>query len=192
MTPQPGRRSDGRDELDRDPNTADSLTPGSKSWQEISPWDRPIPIGITIPSDSVADFSDYQGTRARSDSDGTLPTPSIIITPAAAMQSVWSPDTATEYTPDRASSVYSRATHLPPWSSDVPPVPSLPADVQKFSVPKTSSEAQRDWNFNHQNRTRTDTLDSNDIAFEEEQDDMVLKDRIMSTGTEFEDDDTSL
>lgn len=191
MTPQPGRQSEDREGPHKDPKTADSLTAGSKSWQEISPWDRPIPIGITVPSDSVADFSDYQGMRARSDSDATLATPSIIVTPAAAMKSVWSPDTATDYTPDRASSVYSRATHLPPWSSDVPPVPSLPADVQKISAQKTSLDTQRDWNFNS-SRPRTDTVGSNDTAFEEEQDELARKDRIMSTGTVFEEDDTPL
>ena len=191
MTPQPGRQSEDRDGSHRDPKTADSLTAGSKSWQEISPWDRPIPIGITVPSDSVADFSDYQGTRTRSDSDATLATPSIVVTPAAAMKSVWSPDTATDYTPDRSSSVYSRATQLPPWSSDVPPVPSLPADVQKLSAQKTSLDAQRDWNFNS-SRARTDTVGSNDTAFEEEQDEIARKDRIMSTGTVFEEDDTPL
>ncbi|KAJ4345636.1 uncharacterized protein N0V89_011770 [Didymosphaeria variabile] len=188
MTPQPGRASEDREGTNKDPKTADSLTSGSKTWQEISPWDRPIPIGITVPSDSVTDFSPYQATRARSDSDATLATPSIIVTPAAAMQSMWSPDTASDYT---ASSAYSRATHMPPWASDVPPVPSLPANVQNLPAQKASSEAQRDWNFNYPNRARTDTLESGDTAFEEEQDD-IRKDRIMSTGTVFEEDDTPL
>lgn len=192
MTPQPGRHSDDHEGSSKDPKTVDSSAAGSKSWQEISPWDRPIPIGITVPSDSVTDFSPYRETRARSGSDATLATPSIIVTPAAAMKSVWSPDTATDYTPDRASSVYSRATHMPPWSSDVPPVPSLPVDVQKLSGQKTSFETQRDWNFNHQNRARTDTLESGETAFEEEHDDSARKDRIMSTGTVFEEDDTPL
>lgn len=195
MTPQPGRQSEDRDGSSREPKTADPSTAGSKSWQEISPWDRPIQIGLSVPSDSVADYSDYQGTRTRSDSDATLATPSIIITPAAAMKSVWSPDTATDYTPDRASSVYSRATHLPPWSSDVPPVPSLPPDMQKLSTQNGSSGMQRDWNLASlpsYSRQRTDTLDSNDTAFEEEQDDSARKDRIMSTGTVFEEDDTPL
>ncbi|KAF1975306.1 hypothetical protein BU23DRAFT_458923 [Bimuria novae-zelandiae CBS 107.79] len=192
MTPKPGLQSEDRDGSSKDPRTADSLTAGSKSWQEISPWDRPIPIGITVPSDSVADFSDYQETRGRSDSDATLATPSIIVTPAAAMQSVWSPDTATDYTPDRASSVYSRATHLPPWSSDIPPVPSLPAGMQNLSTQKTSSAVHPNWNSNHPARARTDTLESSDTAFEEEQDDAIRKDRIMSTATVFEEDDTPL
>ncbi|KAK7182088.1 hypothetical protein PSPO01_11811 [Paraphaeosphaeria sporulosa] len=188
MTPQPGRSSEDRERSNKEPKTADSLTAGSKSWQEISPWDRPIPIGITVPSDSVTDFSPYQAARARSDSDATLATPNIIVTPAAAMKSVWSPDTASDYT---ASSAYSRATHMPPWASDVPPVPTLPADVHNMHVQKAGIEVQRDWNFNYPNRARGDTLESSDTAFEEEQDD-IRKDRIMSTGTVFEEDDTPL
>ncbi|KAJ4288126.1 hypothetical protein N0V90_012143 [Kalmusia sp. IMI 367209] len=199
-TPQPGRQSEDRETSrfprpstdGKDPKTADSLTAGSKSWQEISPWDRPIPIGITVPSDSVTDFSPYQATRVRSDSDATLATPSIIVTPAAAMKSVWSPDTASDYTPARASSIYSRATFMPPSDSDVPPVPTLPADVQKLSTQKTSFDAQRDWHTGYPTRARTDTLESGDTAFEEEQDDLARKDRIMSTGTVFEEDDTPL
>lgn len=188
MTPQPGRASEDRQASSKEPKTADSQTAGSKSWQEISPWDRPIPIGITVPSDSVTDFSPYQGTRMRSDSDATLATPSIIITPAAAMKSVWSPDTASDYT---ASSAYSRATHMPPWASDVPPVPTLPVDVQKLPAQKAGSETQQEWNFNYPNRARTDTLESGDTAFEEEHDE-IRKDRIMSTGTVFEEDDVPL
>lgn len=188
MTPQPGRTSEDREGSSKDPKTADSLTAGSKSWQEISPWDRPIPIGITVPSDSVTDFSPYQAARARSDSDTTLATPNIIVTPAAAMQSVWSPDTASDYT---ASSAYSRATHMPPWTSDIPPVPTLPVNVQNMPAQKASYEGQREWNFNYSNRARGDTLESTDTAFEEEKDN-IQKDRIMSTGTLFEEDDTPL
>ncbi|KAF2869285.1 hypothetical protein BDV95DRAFT_524210 [Massariosphaeria phaeospora] len=76
-----------RPESHSDPKTADALTAGSKTWQEISPWDRPIPIGISVPSDSVPDYSPYQSNRQRSESDTTLVTPSIIITPAQAMKS---------------------------------------------------------------------------------------------------------
>ncbi|KAH8732701.1 hypothetical protein GQ44DRAFT_744992 [Phaeosphaeriaceae sp. PMI808] len=68
--------------------TAISLTPGSKTWQEISPWDRRIPIGISVPTDSVSDFSSFNGARVRSGSEATLVTPNIVITPAEAMKSV--------------------------------------------------------------------------------------------------------
>ncbi|PVI08046.1 hypothetical protein DM02DRAFT_510953 [Periconia macrospinosa] len=135
-TPQP--------DAGNDPKTAVSMTPGN----EISPWDRRIPIGISIPSDSVTDFSPYQRSRNRSESDATIPTPSIIITPAAAMKSVWSPDTDSDYTP--APNIY----------------------------------------MSHK---RSDTANSAETNFEEEDDDdMKRKDRIMSTGTVFEEDDTPL
>ncbi|KAF2035689.1 hypothetical protein EK21DRAFT_53749 [Setomelanomma holmii] len=93
-TPQPGRSHRANPSIDQnDLLTAISLTPGDKSWQDISPWDRRIPIGIQVPTDSVSDFSSFNGTRLRSGSDATLVTPNIVITPAEAMKSVWSPDT---------------------------------------------------------------------------------------------------
>ncbi|KAF2662889.1 hypothetical protein K491DRAFT_584129 [Lophiostoma macrostomum CBS 122681] len=85
-TPQPEQAQ--APPLNKNPKTADSLTSSTKNWLEISPSDRPIPIGISLPSDSVADISPYQSTRQRSESDATLVTPSIIITPAVAMKSV--------------------------------------------------------------------------------------------------------
>ncbi|KAF2831527.1 hypothetical protein CC86DRAFT_342412 [Ophiobolus disseminans] len=93
-TPQPEHTHRAKHSVDQsDMLTAISLTPGSKKWEEISPWDRRIPIGISVPTDSISDFSTLQGNRLRAGSDATLVTPSIIITPAEAMKSVWSPDT---------------------------------------------------------------------------------------------------
>lgn len=162
----------------KDSKTADSDTQSSKTWQEISPWDRPIPIGISVPSDSVTEFSPDPATRQRSESDATLTTPSIIITPAAAMKSVWSPDTESDYNSARASSIYSRAGfYMQSAGPDVPPVPALPAEILK--------------NAEQQSRSRNDTLDSADTAFEED-DDIKHRDRITSTATVFEEDETPL
>ncbi|KAF1932351.1 uncharacterized protein M421DRAFT_54226 [Didymella exigua CBS 183.55] len=88
-TPQPGFSHRRIPSIEHEPNTADSLAPapGTATWNEISPWDRPIPIGITVPTDSVSDFSPYHSNRQRSGSDTTLVTPSIVITPAMPMQS---------------------------------------------------------------------------------------------------------
>jgi hypothetical protein len=184
-TPLPERTHRKHPSIDRnEPETAISITPGSKSWQEISPWDRRIPIGISVPTDSISDFSSLQANRHRAGSDTTLVTPSIIITPAA-VKSVWSPDTPfteSDYTP----SIYSRN----PFSSmnaDVPPVPALPAGVSQFSNPKTSTDAH-----GTAGHARNDTLDSAGTAFEEEDDASRRKDRIMSTGTVFEEDETPL
>ncbi|KAH7086876.1 hypothetical protein FB567DRAFT_496434 [Paraphoma chrysanthemicola] len=108
-TPQPDRSHRANPSVDQsDMATAISLTPGDKSWQDISPWDRRIPIGIQVPTDSISDFSSFNGSRYRSGSDATLVTPNIVITPAEAMKSVWSPDTpftASDYT----TSMYSRS-----------------------------------------------------------------------------------
>jgi hypothetical protein len=93
-TPQPGVGHRANPSLDQSElQTAISLTPGSRTWQDLSPWDQRIPIGISVPTDSISDFSSYQGPRHRSGSEATLVTPNITITPAAAMKSVWSPDT---------------------------------------------------------------------------------------------------
>ncbi|KAF2468173.1 uncharacterized protein BDR25DRAFT_335565 [Lindgomyces ingoldianus] len=185
-TPQPEIRKG------EDPKTADSLTPGSRTWLEISPSDRPIPIGISVPSDSVPDFSPYQETRKRSDSDATLVTPSIIITPAAAMKSVWSPDTASDYTPARSSSIYSRTTfNFVPNTSNVPPVPALPSDILKPSVDRPKSEFPLDTTEEYPSHIRKSTLDSAITAFEED-DEIRRKERITSTGTLFEEDETPL
>ncbi|KAH9879338.1 hypothetical protein J1614_002777 [Plenodomus biglobosus] len=187
-TPQPEVAHRAKPSVDGNDATAISLTSSSKQWQDISPWDRRIPIGISVPTDSISDFSSYQPPRQRAGSDVTLITPSIIITPAAAMQSVWSPDTPfteSDYTP----SVYSRN----PFHSnnvDVPPVPSLPVGLSKSSGATFDVETspQEDGAYNH---SRNDTLDSAGTAFEE-YDDSRKKDRIMSSGTVFEEDETPL
>ncbi|KAF2846800.1 hypothetical protein T440DRAFT_404873 [Plenodomus tracheiphilus IPT5] len=187
-TPQPESTHQARTGADRKDATAVSLSSSGKPWQDISPWDRRIPIGISVPTDSISDFSSYQAPRQRAGSDVTLVTPSIIITPAAAMQSVWSPDTPfteSDYTP----SVYSRY-QFHSDNTDVPPVPSLPVGLSKSleGSARVDTSSETDGAYNH---TRNDTLDSAGTAFEE-YDDSRKKDRIMSSGTVFEEDETPL
>ncbi|KAJ4992059.1 glycoprotease family protein [Stagonosporopsis vannaccii] len=189
-TPQPDSSNRRAPSIDREPKTADSLAPapGTATWNEISPWDRPIPIGITVPTDSVSDFSPYQGVRQRSGSDTTLVTPSIVITPAMPMQSVWSPDTPyteSDYTP----SVYSRNTFNPHTTDhNVPPVPALPLGLKGSSgAPATANDVPDSPTHN-----RNDTVDSNETAFEEDSDDAQRKNRVMSSDTFFEEDETPL
>jgi hypothetical protein len=190
-TPQPGHTHRANPSLDQsESQTAISLTPGSKKWEEISPWDRRIPIGISVPTDSISDFSSYNGARTRAGSDATLVTPSIIVTPADAMKSVWSPDTpftASDYTP----SIYSRyASNAHCTDPTAPPVPALPIGVIDSSGVHASANS-----YNRATDTaghnRNDTLDSNGTAFEED-DDVKRSQRIMSTGTVFEEDETPL
>ncbi|CAN9366355.1 unnamed protein product [Alternaria alternata] len=183
-TPQPDTTHRKKPSIDRsEADTAISMTPGGKSWQEISPWDRRIPIGISVPTDSISDFSTLQASRHRAGSDSTLVTPSIIITPAA-VKSVWSPDTPfteSDYTP----SIYSRyqSTFA---NSNVPPVPALPAGMSQAPGADTARDTQ-----GAVGHARNDTLDSAGTAFEED-DDSKRKDRIMSTSTVFEEDETPL
>jgi hypothetical protein len=165
--------------------TAISLRPGSRAWQELSPWDQRIPIGISVPTDSVSEFSSYQRARLRSASEATLVTPNIVVTPAEAMKSVWSPDTAfteSDYTP----SVYSHHPYSTYNNHTAPPVPALPAGLADSSGIHAYNQATGGPRHN-----RNDTLDSNDTAFEED-DDPKRSHRIMSTGTVFEEDDTPL
>jgi hypothetical protein len=190
-TPQPEHSHRANQSIDQsDMLTAISMTPGSKPWQDISPWDRRIPIGISVPTDSVSDFSAFNGSRLRSGSDATLVTPNIIITPAEAMKSVWSPDTPfteSDYTP----SIYSRyAFNSNSTDPTAPPVPALPAGITNTSGIQITPESRLE-KSGVSSHNRNDTLDSNGTAFEEDYD-TKRSHRIMSTGTVFEEDDTPL
>jgi hypothetical protein len=190
-TPQPAHSHRANPSGDQsDMLTAISLEPGSKTWQDISPWDRRIPIGISVPTDSISDFSSFNGSRLRSGSDATLATPNIIITPAEAMQSVWSPDTPfteSDYTP----SIYSRyGFNAQSTDPSAPPVPALPAGVTDSSGIHITRSAH-DQAEAVSGHNRNDTLDSAGTAFEED-DDVKRSYRIMSTGTVFEEDETPL
>lgn len=183
-TPQPGHSHRANPSVDtNDLQTAISLAPGTQPWQDLSPWDRRIPIGISVPTDSVSDFGSYKMPRHRSGSDATLVTPNIVITPAEAMKSVWSPDTPfteSDYTP----SVSGRNPFSNQNTTTVPPVPALPAGVLDSSGINTTSKGMT-------GHSRNDTLDSAGTAFEED-DDVKRSHRIMSTGTVFEEDETPL
>jgi hypothetical protein len=169
-TPQPAHSHRANPSGDQsDMLTAISLEPGSKTWQDISPWDRRIPIGISVPTDSISDFSSFNGSRLRSGSDATLATPNIIITPAEAMQSVWSPDTPfteSDYTP----SIYSRyGFNAQSTDPSAPPVPALPAGVTDSSGIHITRSAH-DQAEAVSGHNRNDTLDSAGTAFEEDDD----------------------
>jgi hypothetical protein len=148
---------------------------GSSKGNELSPSDRPIMIGITIPSQDLADHASPQSKSQSAKSDGTPATPAIVITPAKE-DGPWS---TPEYDDGEyrrpASSIYSQAT---PYVGalvelqDVPPVPSIP---QKHVKDKPSG--------------RMDGRGSNDPNLEE----FGLsrrKEQGMSTDTLFEEDDS--
>lgn len=125
--------------------TVNNLKRASSKWSNISPSDRAIMIGISIPSSKLAehmlspegDSVQPQGLTARqytTDDDPPI-TPTIIVTPAKD-EAPWSaspnePAMANRRRP--ASSVYSQAiqrnrgiSQLP----DIPPVPAYPAFYQ--------------------------------------------------------------
>ncbi|KAL1975965.1 hypothetical protein VTN31DRAFT_4357 [Thermomyces dupontii] len=100
-------------------SAASQKQPDSAQSSGISPSDRPIPIGLAVPS-----FSRHENV-ADSDLVHTPVTPSIVITREKAP---WQLDESESPRPRPPSSVYSQPTpHLGSRESDVPPVPPIPA-----------------------------------------------------------------
>lgn len=143
------RRNQGKSLASATPNS--SRTPGGG----LSPEDRPIMIGINLPSEELTDRNMLTPQTAQ---DNTLLAPSIITRDLADGQnpptqktetvpgghqhaSVWSPDTPTPDTATTdnlrpASSIYSRATTMMGLfvgnPQDAPPVPALPTTYKKL------------------------------------------------------------
>ncbi|TAQ85303.1 hypothetical protein B7494_g6367 [Chlorociboria aeruginascens] len=125
-------------------NTTNGLRPASPNLTgDLSPSDRPIYIGITIPSDSLTEHTLSPETAIsdstrnmfeRSTTNNVPETPSIIITPAQE-KSVWSPfddSNASQSSTRAVSSIYSRASHDitdAHQPSHAPPMPEIPASV---------------------------------------------------------------
>ena len=115
------------------------LRRASSKMTNLSPSDRPIVIGISVPSDKLdqhtispdvgptpISVSDRQYGTSRRPSD----TPTVIITPAV-VTSPWSAGPSSSFKPGRRrapSSLYSRATNArgTPKPAEIPPVPSAP------------------------------------------------------------------
>ncbi|KAF2460106.1 hypothetical protein BDY21DRAFT_369989 [Lineolata rhizophorae] len=128
------------------------LSPDRFSLIDVSPSDRPITIGLSIPSedfsaharqfDGESGLTPHSGAaggmttmdetgRARSDSN--TKTPTIVITPATESTEWWDQPEQTLHRPRPTSSIYSRATFQlssdsAPDYNDVPPVPAIPAN----------------------------------------------------------------
>lgn len=169
-----------------------------KFGDDLSPNDRPIMIGLQIPSMNAAAHAHSPLTAGsatssiirsyESQTPGLDPpeTPEIMITPAArpADVSYWSPDTASAATPNGrriASSIYSRPADSSDYgtytqNADAPPMPQIPQSVLQQ---------------NRNNRESTGTV------FDEDDETPVAwpwrkKSRIMSTGTVFEEDQSPI
>ncbi|KAJ5362767.1 hypothetical protein N7541_003611 [Penicillium brevicompactum] len=90
----------------------------------LSPSDRNVMIGLTVPHDESIERSKER------DDPGTPLTPSILITPANE-EALWKNHSSTSaemLRPRVASSVYSQPTpRISQFDSDIPPVPAIPA-----------------------------------------------------------------
>jgi hypothetical protein len=166
-----------------------------KSNGDLSPDDRPIVIGISIPSRDAQEHTLSPQTAlsettkiVRSYENRTsMPpqTPTIIITPAKEV-SCWSPDTMSASTDHRpASSIYSQATHHDRYysHSNAPPVPQMPASFLEDERQRLA--AQKSY-F---------SPDSDDVTTWGEEDNMdrsAAKSRVVSSCTMFEEDDSPI
>lgn len=131
-----------------------SLKPSPTKITELSPSDRPIMIGISIPSAKLAEHSispdvELAGSNPRqyaADRDPPM-TPTIIVTPAKVERS-WSDESYEQnaVAQDRrraVSSVYSQAFQHGrgfAQTTDIPPVPSHPFIPSKYTPPTNPFE----------------------------------------------------
>ena len=142
------RKNKGQSPASATPQSS-ARTPGT----QLSPEDRPIVIGIALPSEEASDreispqtanintpivhntLSQTEGgaSRLHPTAQGTASS----VGTSSQQPSVWSPDTpdtASSFTSSRAaSSVYSQATNSPPMvtTADAPPVPAVPKNFKK-------------------------------------------------------------
>lgn len=169
---------------------AKDLKPPSLNLQDdLSPSDRPIVIGISIPSaklaqhvpspqTAVSETNIIQSYETPTPKDGVPETPVIMITPAEV--SYWSPFSSKTTTPQSRrvpSSVYSRPLSFSfdtNQSSNIPPMPQLPPSVL---------QSQR------HGRDSVGTIFSED---EETPTEWRKKPRILSSGTIFEEDESPI
>ncbi|TVY21449.1 hypothetical protein LARI1_G000688 [Lachnellula arida] len=125
-----------------------TLTPSPrKSNDDLSPNDRPIMIGLSIPSSDVSQHSLSPQTasselsnivRSYDRTHHTPDTPTIIITPAQEL-SDWSP---LNPRPHPASSIYSQAVNSEEvyTSQNAPPVPKVPDSVLKKEQQRVAAQ----------------------------------------------------
>ncbi|KAH8794435.1 hypothetical protein F5882DRAFT_44847 [Hyaloscypha sp. PMI_1271] len=177
-------------------DTTSTLAPSPlKSSGDLSPDDRPIVIGISIPSRDVQEHT-FSPQTALSETTkivrsyenrSSMPpeTPTIIITPAKEI-SCWSPDTMSASTDPRpASSIYSLAIQQDRHHShrDAPPVPQMPASFLEDERQRLAAQRSH---F---------SPDSDDVTTWGEEDNMdhsASKSRVVSTCTIFEEDDSPI
>lgn len=175
--PVPGRNNSAP-ALARNPSLQRIKCESGKS-PDLSPSDRPIVIGISVPRDSISGSESGSTSQRARGNDGnhylnTPITPSIVVTPAGE-DGPWNRlDESPEMRNRRpASSIYSRATtNIENRSrldlTDAPPVPSIPVSQ---SVLKTGENP-----------------DDDDASFSHHSSVLSRRQRALSTGTIFEED----
>ncbi|KAM3077469.1 hypothetical protein ACMFMG_006809 [Clarireedia jacksonii] len=174
-----------------------SLKPAPlKLGDDLSPNDRPIVIGISIPSARLAQHvmtpqtaTSIASTVARSYGNGTpigreLITPSIVITPANEI-SAWSPySTASNVSRARTfSTSYSIASPTDPFKNGAPPLPSMPiALVEKercrvAAAEKSYFSPDSDVGTEWEDESRSTRVVSSYIVFEEDSQPIIVRSR---------------
>ncbi|PVH88099.1 hypothetical protein DL98DRAFT_226683 [Cadophora sp. DSE1049] len=183
----PAARDEGQSRHSADLNRRPShnLQPSpAKANDDLSPNDRPIVIGISIPTADVRDrtlspqTAGYETTRIvrsyeqRTPIGQTPDTPTIIITPAQE-GSIWSPLEKAEPTSGHQPSpnIYT--------ASDVPPVPNMPASFLEDE--RQRAAAQRSY-FSPDSDDATTWGDDDDTS----------KSRVVSSCTVFEEDESPI
>lgn len=195
------------------------LRPARLTLTDISPSDRPIQIGISIPSARLPEFVVSPQTAGGYERDalgpaghhlglgeGGVETPTVIITPARE-DSGWfnrtGDDDNSDHRPRPASSIYSRATPYwpkPAGTQEAPPMPAVPANFVEGGRSSIVTERGGIHAFGavfisdmgrkaEGSSTGRANRDSTVTAFEEDAD-AKRKDRVMSGCTLFEEDET--
>ena len=133
----------------------EKVSPSKKGRDELSPSDRPIMIGYTVPyAGSATPQKERSKELDSAEANPTPVTPSIIVTPAREQDPFWSGDSP-DYRRPR-SSVYSQPTpqvgHVVS-GSDIPPVPAIPALHSVARVGGVNSDSKRQSSFSTRNRS---------------------------------------
>lgn len=164
---------------------------------DLSPSDRPIVIGISIPSARLVEHTLSPGTATSTTSNifqsyeqrtptSMVPeTPTIIITPAQA-STIWSALEDNSAGPNLrpTSSIYSQAPHNAIGiyaKNDAPPVPQMPASVLENERQRVAAQRSYFSPDSDEGTTWEDDVTDRDIK---------SRSRAFSTGTVFEEDES--
>lgn len=178
---------------------AKNLVPSPvKLSDDLSPNDRPIVIGLSIPSGDVSEHTLSPQTASsdtsqivrsyerRTPTNKTPDTPTIIITPAQE-DPIWSRLDENKASSDSrhrpASSIYSQAPHNNDkiyTQKDAPPVPAMPASILQEEKERLAGLKS------------CFSPDSDDVTNWDDEESEPSRSRVVSSGTLFEEDDSPI